>query len=134
VFLASSMEDISSVTSMDTVTIRLNSISVQGLSNVHVVNGLSTPSADIAREEVLLLLLMDDGFDGFIPATNDVGVGVRYAVAVRMEAAFLAAAWAEIALRKFLPVIAEKATAAELIARRVDDAITNFMAISRMRG
>jgi len=128
------MEDISSVTSMDTVTIRLNSISVQGLSNVHVVNGLSTPSADIAREEVLLLLLMDDGFDGFIPATNDVGVGVRYAVAVRMEAAFLAAAWAEIALRKFLPVIAEKATAAELIARRVDDAITNFMAISRMRG
>jgi len=77
---------------------------------------------------------MDDSFDGFIPATNDVGVGVRYAVAVRMEAAFLAAAWAEIALRKFLPVIAEKATAAELIARRVDDAITNFMAISRMRG
>ena len=118
---------------MDVLTIRLNSISVQGLSNVHVVNGLSTSSADIAREEVLLLLLMDDGFDGFIPLTNDVGVGVRYAVAVRIEAAFLAAAWVEIALRKFLPVMAEKAAAAELIARSVDDAITNFMAV-RMCG
>jgi len=94
---------------------------------------IGTDDSEKALEQ-WLLLLMDDSFDGFIPATNDVGVGVRYAVAVRMEAAFLAAAWAEIALRKFLPVIAEKAAAAELIARRVDDAITNFMAVSRMRG
>ena len=94
------------------------------LSKVHVLNGLS-PFSAIDKDDLNL-----DSVDLPIPANT--GVGAKYALAVKIEATFLAA-WLEMPLRNCLLVMDENAATAELIANKLVDAIANFMLAQIMK-